>query len=527
LTREQIVQTRLMKAKHGRYEAETVWEACKDYYDGRHRTTLEIAESCRKEGIPWITAMSPDPYIHVESQISGDVPDFSFRGREPGDEANAKSREAMVRYVLEASGYADLTAAADRRAVIGGTAVWKVFWDGGDVRVAGVDPVCIFPDPAAKRVEDCEYILYCYPIQRTLFARRYRDALREVDLDPMTMAADPFAAFEDGSTENEDTVVVIEHWYRTDEDGIAYEVYAGGKYITGTDDYWETTHFACYPFVFRYWLSDADSIWGKGDLAPILTLVDAVDRELAASQLSSAFSGSDVILAEHDAFSVPPSNRPGAVWELKPGAMGKVARLGGRSGESDRLETIRTLRDLIQEAVGNFDVDMGREPTNITSATGIAQLIERSEMRKATKKAERLGAFRRLLALIDRTALEFYDKRRALYIGAGTTDAHTEAYDPALLRGKDGYYPEVDTVISASDGMRTSRAFLVSAIDTLMGHTIDDVNYPLAGKALELAGLDDAGRVAAHFANIFGKEVTEDETHKESGGGDPQRLHGA
>ena len=61
----------------------------------------------------------------------------------------------------------------------------------------------------------------------------------------------------------------------------------------------------------------------------------------------------------------------------------------------------------------------------------------------------------------------------------------------------------------------------------LMGHTIDDVNYPLAGKALELAGLDDAGRVAAHFANIFGKEVTEDETHKESGGGDPQRLHGA
>ena len=526
MTREEIVQMRLMKAKRARHDVQTTWETCKDYYDGKHRTALEIADSCRKEGIPWITAMSPDPYIHVESQITGDVPDFSFKGREACDEENAKSREAMVRYVLETSGYADLAAASDRRAVIGGTAVWKVFWDGEEVRVADIDPSCIFPDPAAKRIEDCEYLLYCYPMQRSLFARLYRDALSGTDLDPDTMPADPFAVFPDGGyPDDADTLVLTEHWYKTDDGEIALAVYAGGKYIRGTDRYWENTRFACYPFVFRYWLSDADSIWGRGDLEPILTLVDAVDRELASGQLASAFSGNDVILAEHDAFSIPPSNRPGAIWELKPGAMGKVARLGGRQDGAQRLAMIESLRGLIQEAVGNFDVDMGRTPANIMSASGLAQLIERSELRKATKKAERLGAFRRLLGLIDRTALEFYDRRREFFIGAGTTNAHMACCDPSLLRGRDGYFPAVDTIISTSDGMRTSRAFLVSAIDTLMGHTIDGVNYPLAGKALELAGLDDAGRIAEHFKNLFGEEVTTDhDAYDASCGGDPQRL---
>ena len=41
---------------------------------------------------------------------------------------------------------------------------------------------------------------------------------------------------------------------------------------------------------------------GSGDVEPIVTLVDAVDRELSIAQLSSAFLGSDIILAEHDAF---------------------------------------------------------------------------------------------------------------------------------------------------------------------------------------------------------------------------------
>ncbi len=526
MTAKELLCDRLTKAKAGRHEAEGLRQECTEYYEGRHRTALEIADSCKREGIPWITAMCPDPYIHVESQVTGEMPDFSFRGREPGDEENAKSREAMVRYILEKSDFSSLAIGADRRAIIGGTAVWKCFWDGEDVCVASVDPHCIFPDPAARSVEDCEYLLYCYPIQRTRLARLYKDELRHADVNVHTMASDPFGVFPD-LPEDGDTAVVTEHWYRTETGGIGYDLYAGGECLVSVGNYWETTGFTRFPFVFQYRISDADSIWGRGDIAPILTLVDAADRELSAAQLSSAFSGSDVVLAEHDAFSVPPSNRPGAIWELKPGAMGKVARLGGRTDGENRIQMLDKLRGLMQETVGNFDVDLGKAPSGITSATGLAQLIERAELRRVTKKEERLGAFRRLLGLIDCTALEFYDARKTLYIGAGTVSPATVGYDPALLRGKDGYYPEVDTVISTSDGMRTSRAFLMSAVDGLLGHTIDEVNYPLAARAMELAGLGDAGEVEAHFRTLFGEEEKDHgNTHQSAGRGDPVRLSG-
>ncbi len=506
----EFVRERLFKAKNGRHDAIASAAECRDYYEGRHRTALDIAESCKRDQIPWIVAMCPDPYVHVESQVTGDVPEFSFHGREESDEANAKSREAIVRYVLESDGYADTVATADRRCIIGGTAVWKVFWDGKEVRIANVDTACIYPDPNATDVEECEYIFHCYPMQRSLLARLYREELKRAGLDPARMPCDPLGAFED-STEQEDTAVVTEYWYRDDDGDISCALYVGGKELIHTKNYWENTSFTCFPFVFQYRTRNSDSIWGIGDLEPILTLVDAVDRELSTAQLASAFSGNDVILAEHDAFSTPPTNRPGAVWELKPGAMGKVARLGGSGDSEDRTQMIKLYRSLIQEAVGNFDADMGREPVNITSATGFAQLIERSELRKATKKAERLGAFRRLLALIDRTALEFYDKRRTVYIGAGTADVKRVEYDPTVLRGKDGYFPEVDTVISTGDGMHSSKAFMLGAIDTVMSHTIDSVNYPLAAEALSLAGINDAQKIRTHFERLLGGEVTDDE----------------
>ena len=503
---QQLVSSRLMKAKAARFSAESMWQECRDYYEGRHRTALEIAESCKQDGIPWITAMSPDPYIHVESQVCSDVPDFSFRGRQSCDNQNADTREAMVRFVLENNNFSDLLPAADRQCIIGGTSVWKVFWDGSDVRIASINPSCIFPDPAAKSIQDCEFVLYCYPIQRSKFARLFQDALSSVDLDPLTMPRDPFAAFPEYDLDD-DTVIVTEHWFRNDDGQLSFSVFAGGQRLSHTDHYWENTNFTEFPFVFQYRISSQDSIWGHGDLEPILTLVDAVDRELSTAQLSSAFGGNDVILAEHDAFSVMPSNRPGAIWELKPGAMGKVARLGGRSDGEQRIEMLDKLRALIQETVGNFDVDMGREPSKITSATGLAQLIERSELRKITKKAERLGAFRRLLALIDQTALEFYDKKRELYIGAGTPHPQSVPFDPSLLRGRDGYYPQLDTIIRTADPLHSSRAFLLSSIDTLLGHQIDAVNYPLVSEILNLLELGNADLLNSHFQSALQKEV--------------------
>ena len=44
--------------------------------------------------------MSPDPYLQVESQITSELPEFEFRGRDDDlDSARARQREDVVRYI--------------------------------------------------------------------------------------------------------------------------------------------------------------------------------------------------------------------------------------------------------------------------------------------------------------------------------------------------------------------------------------------------------------------------------------------
>lgn len=59
--------------------------------------------------------MSPDPYLQVESQITSELPDFTFRGRDDDlDSIRARQREDVVRYILTQNRVADEMASNDR-----------------------------------------------------------------------------------------------------------------------------------------------------------------------------------------------------------------------------------------------------------------------------------------------------------------------------------------------------------------------------------------------------------------------------
>lgn len=500
-------------AKSYRAEADERWQLCYAYYAGRHRTQLEIAESCRDAGIPWIAAMSPDPYLQVESQITSELPDFTFRGRDDDlDSVRARQREDVVRYILARNRVADEMASNDRRCLITGSSAWKVYWDEDDVRVAPVDPRFLYPDPSAKRLDECEYLQFVYPVHRRAFARMYGRELKrlDVDLDQLARAFDPYRTPEPETyTAQDDVIAVTEHWYRDEEGDICCSIQAGGYELRHIEKYWQRTapYNTSYPFVIQYRVSNPDAFWGYGDIEPILTLVDAVDRELSIAQLSSAFLGSDIILAEHDAFSEEPENRPGALWRLKPGAMGKVARLGGFSGNAAHLETAARLREMISETLGTLDIDKGIVQTSLTSAAALSQLIERSDARSVPKKSERINAFARLYTLIDWTALEFYDEDRIIFLGAQNGgEPKVFTFNANNFMDERGYFPIVDAYVSAGDGMRQSNTFTLSAINALLGHQVTRENYPLVMDVLRLLGLERAGEIEEHFEKIFAEE---------------------
>ncbi len=523
-TREQRQQTALALLSVSAAErepAEARWNLVRDYYEGHHRTQDEIAESCRDAGIPWIAAVSPDVYLHVESQITAAFPDFTFHGRDAAlDDARAREREYLVRYVADHQNLPDLAPLHERRCILYGTAVWKVFWDGADVRVVSVDPAAVYPDPTASRLEDCEYVNYVYRLPRRAADRLYGGELELLGLDASTMpAADDVPVGNALPDDREDgTLPVIEHWYRDDAGRIACSILLSGREVRHIPDYWRATACGQFPFVFQYRVA-CDELWGRSDIEPALPLVDAVDRELAASQLQSAFTGSDIILAEHDAFSQNPEQRPGAIWELKPGAIGKIRRLGGLGSADNRLAMIDALRGMIQDAVGNYDTNLGKEPSRMLSATGLAQLLERADMRRASKKAERLRAYSRLFRLIDWTVLEFYDDRRVLRLGGPDGAPVLCRFSRDAFRDASGYFPVVDCTVTAADALENSRAFTLSALETLLAHGVTRENYPLFLSALRTLDLQDADSLREHFERVFsapsGPESEESLTKKE------------
>ncbi|MEA4823565.1 MAG: hypothetical protein VB111_05535 [Clostridiaceae bacterium] len=510
--RQETALTLLSAAAAEREPIEARWNLVTDYYEGHHHTQDEIAESCRDAGIPWIAAASPDIYMHVESQITAVFPDFTFRGRDAAlDDARAHEREYLVRYVTDHQNLPDLVPIHERRCILCGTAVWKVFWDGADVRVASVDPRAVYPDPTAARLEDCEYVSYVYRLPRRAIDRLYGDDLALLGLDAETMSSVcdvmPFADHAVFDDREDGTLPVVEHWYRDDGGRVACSILVSGREARHIPDYWRATACGQLPFVFQYRVA-RDELWGRSDIEPALPLIDAVDRELAAAQLQSAFTGADIILAEHDAFSQNPEQRPGAIWELKPGAIGKIRRLGGLGDAGNRLEMVDALRGMIQDAVGNYDVSFGKEPARMLSAAGLAQLLERADMRKASKKTERLRAYSRLFRLIDWTILEFYDDDRVIRLG---TDADGEAprtvcFSRDSFRDVRGYFPVVDCTVTAADALETSRAFTLSALETLLAHSVTRENYPLILAALRALDLEDAEALREHFERVFAAE---------------------
>ena len=236
--------------------------------------------------------------------------------------------------------------------------------------------------------------------------------------------------------------------------------------------------------------------------------MNAEDRELAYAQLNSAFSSNDIIIAEENALSdgESPDNSPGAVWKLRPGMMGRIQRLGNLAGAQTSLYGNSSLwRSMIENTTGNFEVNQGREPTSVTTATGIALLNERAQSRKALKTIDRSAGFSRLYSLIDATALEYYDNGRIIKIGAAHDGEVIFRYSDYTKRNRnDEYIPEIDVIIHTGNGVANSRAFTISALNSLISTSITKDNYKLIESYIEAIGIPSRKEIIDFIEERFG-----------------------
>lgn len=567
--REETVGRLYAKAKNARTAIETQWVQFNDYYNFLHNATGEIREAVRESGIGWDPAVVPDPYIQVESQIDPVVPEPEFRGRDDDqDSVKAKQREYACKYVCQNNRLEDLNTSNERRLVKLGDAFWKVYWDTdmpcgdkmGDIHIRDVPVEDVYVDPTAGSagIQAGQYVDYVYRIHKVAFWHTYGEALRKIELSVEDVVESQYTGrggLFDMETpdvsDDEDTIQIIEHWFRhpVDEDGakagdIGCSVQAGGYEVKYMPRYWERTgdQNKLFPFVHYWRIRDENQFYNRSELLPILPLVDAADRELANALLNDAFTANDIILQEENALADGEefTNVPGAVVKVRPNAIGKVARLGGIQSGKNSITMVEWLLDQVQRTNRNYETNQGKASGTVKTATELSMMRADVDSQMEIKKADRNAGFVRLYELVDWSVLEFYDEAREIYIGAKKPDEKpvsftliTDAFDLGkpeitdpltgeVLRGQSHYWPRVDVTVNAGDGVIRSKAATLQALQNLVAAQVTPDNYKLLSAMLEVLDIPQKQEIEQDWKQRFQPAVSPEITQALSQ--DPQLL---
>ena len=542
------------QAKNERTAIEDGWVRNEGYYNFVHTAAAEMREALEEQGIDWTPAVVPDPFIQVESQLVPEVPQPEFHGRDDdADGEKARRREFAVRYIVEENRINDMNTSNERRLRKLGDAFWKAYWDetmpcgeqSGNIRIKDVSPEDFYPDPTAGRegLEACEYVDYVYTMHKLKFWRLYHDVLEKKGilledlLQTQYRVEDGlFEPVTSGTLARDDMVQILEHWYRNPRDtkeapagAIGCTMQAGGVEIKWIPNYWEKTGRQCrlFPFIHYWCIRDETQFWNRSELDPILSLVDAADRQIAIGQLNDAMMANDIVLVEEGALADGSefTNVPGAQVTVKQGRMGGVARLGGLNNGIQSVSAVNWFLDQIQRTSRNYDSNNGRETARVTTASGLLQLRGDAETQQKLKKADRDAGFCRLYELLDWLALEYFDDDRLLFIGAKKKGEQPQSltYNGDAFARRAGvkvdmltaavtdegfdYYPRVDVTVTAGDGLSKNPATTVEVLDKLAASQITADNWELLAAELEYLDIPQKQEIIESWRRKFAPTV--------------------
>lgn len=547
------------QAKNERTAVEDGWVRNEGYYNFVHAAAAEMREALEEQGIDWTPAVVPDPFIQVESQLVPEVPQPEFHGRDDdADGEKARRREFAVRYIVEENRVNDMNTSNERRLRKLGDAFWKAYWDetmpcgeqSGNIRIKDVSPEDFYPDPTAGRegLEACEYVDYVYTMHKLKFWRLYHDVLEKKGilledlLQTQYRVEDGlFEPVTSGTLARDDMVQILEHWYRNPCDteeapagAIGCTMQAGGVEIKWIPNYWEKTGRQCrlFPFIHYWCIRDETQFWNRSELDPILSLVDAADRQIAIGQLNDAMMANDIVLVEEGALADGSefTNVPGAQVTVKQGRMGGVARLGGLNNGIQSVSAVNWFLDQIQRTSRNYDSNNGRETARVTTASGLLQLRGDAETQQKLKKADRDAGFCRLYELLDWLALEYFDDDRLLFIGAKKKGEQPQSltYNGDDFARRAGvrvdmltaavtdegfdYYPRVDVTVTAGDGLSKNPATTVEVLDKLAASQITADNWELLAAELEYLDIPQKQEIIEGWRRKFAPTVPSEVT---------------
>lgn len=555
--RENTVSQLFSRAKSARSVVEEDWKVYDQYYNFIHAASMETAGYAEEQGL-WLPPVVPDPWIAVESQIDPNVPEPEFRGRDSDkDSEKAKQREFAVKYIVENNRLSDMNTRNERRLLKYGDAFWKAYWDPamrcgineGDIRIKDIPVESIYPDPSVRDgvLQEGQYVDYVYRIHKVAFCQLFKRDLEKLGIAPYNILNSDYSGMgglfdlSGGADETDDTMEVLEHWFRQPEDtrdekgnavpagSIGCSIQAGGHEIRYIPNYWKRTHRQCqlFPFVHYWRIQDENKFWNKSELFPILGMVDAADRKLHMAMFSEAMTGNDIILVEDGALSEGEEivNEPGSIVHVKQGRAGGVARLGGLQAMTNALNGMEWFRTQMERANRNYETNLGKESSRATTAAAMSMLRSDAQDQEDIKKADRNAGFERLYELLDWLALEFFDDDRLLYLGADdrkNRDAQQLSFNSdslsdempevrnlrgEVVRDPWQYWPRVDVTITAGDSVVKGKQATLQALQALTQSQITPENWKLYAAQLDLLDIPNKQEIIDEWKTRFDQQA--------------------
>ena len=434
----------LQKYKEGKANLEQRVIDNEEWYRLRH---WECMRGKKKQQVEPVSAWLLNAIANKHADAMDNYPAPNILPREKADVEEARRLSDIVPVVLEQTGYEGTYSEAWWDKLIGGTAIYGVFWDSGklnglgDIAVEPVDVLNLFWEPGITDIQDSANVFHLSLADNKALESSYPQL--SGNLGGSTLDISKYVYDDTVDTSGKSVVV---DWYYKKQVGQTTVLHFC-KYVNDTVLYATENDETMakrgwydhgkYPFVFDplFRIKGTPCGFGYIDIGKgAQEYIDRGDQAVMQNMLSNAkpryFIRSDgsVNEAEYGDMTKDFVHTDGNLGQ------DSILPIAGKGLSSIYLNVLDRKVEELKETTGNRDVSTGGSASGVTAASAIAAMQEAgSKLSRDSNKAA-YRAFREIVLLVVELIRQFYDlPRQFRIIGANGEQAFISYTNAGLL----------------------------------------------------------------------------------------------
>ena len=443
---EQLRQANLtlQKYKEGKANLEQRVIDNEEWYRLRH---WECMRGKKKQQVEPVSAWLLNAIANKHADAMDNYPAPNILPRERDDVEEARRLSDIVPVVLEQTGYEGTYSEAWWDKLIGGTAIYGVFWDSGklnglgDIAVEPVDVLNLFWEPGITDIQDSANVFHLSLADNKALESSYPQLSGNLGGSTLDLSKYVY----DDTVDTSGKSVVVD-WYYKKQVGqttvLHYCKYVNDTvlYATENDETMAKRGWydhGKYPFVFDplFRIKGTPCGFGYIDIGKgAQEYIDRGDQAVMQNMLSNAkpryFIRSDgsVNEAEYGDMTKDFVHTDGNLGQ------DSILPIAGKGLSSIYLNVLDRKVEELKETTGNRDVSTGGSASGVTAASAIAAMQEAgSKLSRDSNKAA-YRAFREIVLLVVELIRQFYDlPRQFRIIGANGEQSFISYTNAGLL----------------------------------------------------------------------------------------------